>query len=169
MMWRLAAPGRLWLLAGVLLLAAVTWGLLRGPSTPQAPEVTYRLLDGTRLSNADLRGRHVLVNFWSTTCRVCIREMPAVARLHRDFAGQAFTVIAVAMAYDPPNAVLEYVERAALPFPVALDWDGRTAAAFGGVTGTPLSFLIDAEGRILERQEGEIDIERLRRLLRRRG
>lgn len=162
-----ARSRRAWLLLAALVAIAAgsAWWFSHRPPE-QAPATVFRLIDGRRLPAEALRGSPWLVNFWSTSCGVCMAEMPELARLHRRFADEGFTVVAVAAPYDPPSAVLDYAAEARLPFPLALDWDGTNAAAFGGLDGTPVSFLVDAEGRIVERQQGRLDSRRLARLLR---
>ena len=52
------------------------------PPVP-APSTEFRTLEGAATSLADFRGQVVLVNFWATWCAPCIREMPALERLHQ--------------------------------------------------------------------------------------
>jgi peroxiredoxin len=130
-----------------------------------APDVIFTSLSGTTISLQDLRGKVVVVNFWATSCAVCIREMPDLAHLERRFGDCGLAVVAVAMRYDPPNRVLDYVERASLPFVVSLDPLGRIEQAFGGVTGTPTTYVIDKRGQIVQRIEGAPDFPRLHTLI----
>lgn len=76
---------------------------------------------------------------------------------HRRFARRGYEVIAVAMSYDHPNQVADFVQRRALPFRVALDGSGDIAKEFGEVRVTPTTFLIDRRGRIVKRYVGEPD------------
>jgi len=125
-----------------------------------APDVVFRTLDGERLALREAAGP-TLVSFWSTTCTVCLAEMPDLARLHADYAPRGFELVAVAMPHDRPDEVLELAEARKLPFPVAIDIDGRVLAAFEPVPGTPTSFLIDADGQVIERHVGRHDIDAL--------
>jgi peroxiredoxin len=130
--------------------------------TSIAPSVTFTTLAGEQIMTADLRGKVVLVDFWATTCAVCAREMPRVIETYRAYAPLGFEVIAVAMPYDRPDWVADYSKRRALPFRVALDYDATINDAFGGVEATPTSFLIDKQGRIVQRIVGAPDFDRLR-------
>ena len=150
----------------IALLIAVSLAACTDRTEPlgDAPAVTFRTLDGERLALGEARGP-VLVNFWATDCGVCLTEIPALAALHADYAPRGFELVAVAMPHDPPNAVLELAEARALPYPVAIDIDGAVLAAFEPVPGTPTSFLIDADGRMIERHVGALDVTALRRRL----
>lgn len=151
--------------AGIAALAVagtVGWQLTRAEP---APAVTYSLIDGTKLSQRELLGKVVLVNFWATSCVTCVKEMPGLADTHRKFRDRGFETIAVAMAYDRPDFVLNYATTRQLPFKVALDTQGQVAAGFREVTVTPTSFLIGRDGTILKRWVGEPNFAELHALI----
>ncbi|MEW6120031.1 MAG: TlpA disulfide reductase family protein [Pseudomonadota bacterium] len=129
---------------------------------PQAPAATFTTLDGRQMSLEQLRGKVVLVNFWATSCPGCVKEMPGMIDTYRAYKDKGFEIVAVAMSYDPPNYVANFVQTRQLPFPVALDVDGAHARAFGDVQLTPTSFLIGKDGSILEQKLGELDFGKLK-------
>jgi peroxiredoxin len=135
----------------------------RGPG--RLPEVTLTTIRGEQLTAADLRGKVVLVNFWATSCVTCVQEMPKLVETYQRHRDRGFETIAVAMSYDPPNYVLHYAARNALPFKVALDPTGAAARAFGDVELTPTTFVIDRRGTIVKRYLGEPDFAELDRLI----
>lgn len=135
-------------------------------SKPVAPAATFTTLSGEKIGLAEQRGKVVLVNFWATTCSVCAHEMPSIVQAYNAYKDKGFVVIAVAMPYDPPNYVLSYAQERRLPFPVALDVMGEAMKAFGGVRGTPTSFLIGKDGAIVEQRTGELDFTSLDAYLR---
>lgn len=151
----MSGRARLGLATLVLLAGASVLGWRFWFHPERAPEVTYALIDGQRLSQESLRGKVVLVNFWATSCVICIREMPSLIRLHQQFSHRGFETIAVAMAYDRPDFVLHFARAQALPFPVALDLQGLLAQAFAPVVVTPTTILIGPEGDIIRRWVGE--------------
>ena len=132
---------------------------------PDAPAATFNTLEGRSISLDELRGKVVLVNFWATSCPGCVKEMPEMIETYEQYKDRGFEIVAVAMSYDPPNYVANFVETRGLPFPVALDVDGGHARAFGNVQVTPTTFIIGKNGRILEQKLGELDFARLRALL----
>ena len=132
-----------------------------------APNVAYTLLDGRRTDLAALRGKVVLVNFWATSCTVCVHEMPRIAALHEKFKSRGYDTLAVAMRYDPPASVIRFAESRHLPFGVVIDNTGAVARGFGSVELTPTSVLINKRGQIVERFVGEPDFEALHALVER--
>ena len=74
-------------------------------------------------------------------------------------------IVGVAMNIDPPNVVAAFVEKFQTPYFVAMDVDGSLAKRFGDVVLAPTSFLIDKQGRILQRYLGEPDFNQLHALI----
>jgi thiol-disulfide isomerase/thioredoxin len=71
-------------LAGALVLGGAAF--LAGCSGAQAaPESTFVLLDGSRQTTADLKGKVTLVNFWATSCVTCVAEMPKIIATHNKY------------------------------------------------------------------------------------
>ena len=128
---------------------------------PAAPELSYVRLDGTRARSAEWQGQVVLVNFWSTTCAVCLREMPGLVATHEQFQSRGLRTLAVAMSYDPPARVAQFAETRRLPLEVVIDNTGAIARAFGDVQATPTTFLIDRSGAIVKRYAGAPDFAEL--------
>jgi len=130
-----------------------------------APNVTFTTIEGKTIKMSALAGKVVLVNFWATDCPGCIAEMPQLIKTYQQFHPQGFEVIAVAMFYDPPNHVLNYAQKHALPFPVMHDGFGEIAKRFEDVRLTPTSFIVDKKGQVIQRVVGEINFTSLHSLL----
>ncbi len=154
----------------IALAAAVAFGAVafveRAPKP--APALTLVSLKGEQVALEALRGQVVLVNFWATDCPICLEEMPAMVQTYRKYAARGFEAVFVAMPYDRPDRVLHYARSHELPFTVALDIRGDAARAFGGIRGTPTTFVIDKSGHIVERILGKPDFGRLRALIERK-
>src|SRR5690606_38233346 len=69
-------------LAGILLVGWAGWQRFMVPRP--APDVAFQSIDGSRIELANLRGQVVMVEFWATTCVICMREMPEVAAMARE-------------------------------------------------------------------------------------
>jgi peroxiredoxin len=150
-------------LAGVALLGAAR--LIEREQL--APVVDYTELDGSRHRSDELRGQVVLVNFWATSCTVCVHEMPKLMALHDRLHARGLQTLAVAMSYDPPAYVVNYAQSRQLPFPVVIDNTGEIARQFGKVQLTPTTVLIDKHGHIVRRYVGEPDFTEVQALIER--
>lgn len=149
-------------LAALAGLAIMFWPV-SGPRV--APDVEFQLLDGRKLGLKELRGRPVLVAFWATSCKPCIEELPDLIRLYNELHPRDFELIAVAMPYDRPLDVQNFVRARNVPYPVALDVEGKVVRAFDGVPYVPMAFLISPEGKVVYQQTGKLDIKKARRLI----
>lgn len=159
-------PRRTALLAAMAALGvAGAWAAFAPRALQAAPALDYTLLDGSRHNTAQLRGKVVLVNFWATSCTVCVHEMPQLAATHEKYRAQGLDTLAVAMRYDPPAYVAQFAEQRRLPFGVAIDNTGAIARGFADVNGTPTTFVIDRRGNIVERYVGAPDFAALHRLI----
>lgn len=132
---------------------------------PTAPDAAFTTLDGRQIRLQDLRGKVVGVTFWATSCPICLGEMPDLVKTYQQYRFRGFELIAVAMAYDAPDHVRDYAQGRGLPFPVALDTDGKLARMFGDTQVVPTTFLIDKEGKVVSRTLGAIDFSKLRQYL----
>jgi peroxiredoxin len=122
-------------------------------------------INGEKITSKDLLGKVVLINFWATDCPGCIAEMPGLINTYKKYKNQNFELIAVSMFYDPPSHVLSFSKNNSLPFPVVLDIEKKIAAQFSNVTLTPTSFLINHQGKIINRIIGEINFDEFDSLL----
>ena len=142
-------------LAALALGAAASFALQQRETS--APEVRFATLSGDSFVTSELRGKVVLVNFWATSCVICVEEMPKMVETYKKFAPRGYEMVAVAMSYDHPNQVAQFAQSRGLPFKVALDTNGAIAKSFGDIRVTPTTFLLDRKGRVLKRYLGEPD------------
>ncbi len=148
----------------VCLLFALAGTVLLSKSTPRpAPDVVFKTISGEQIALIDLRGKPVLINFWASSCGYCLEEMPHLAELYRELSGKGLQIIGVAMPYDIPSHVVQLSKQLNLPYPVAIDPDDIVARAFNNVRFTPSSFLINAQGMIIDKTTGQMNLNTLRK------
>ena len=144
------------LLVAVLVSAFYVSAPARFPSL--ADGLVFQNIDGQQQHFADLRGKPLLVTFWSPSCVICMHEVPDLNQLYQVHrGGEAFELLGLTMSYDRPDVILQTRQRAGMQYPVYLDLHNELASAFGDVTATPTSFLIDADGEIVYRHSGKLD------------
>ena len=156
---------RILYLASILSALLVGWLFFQPSVGAMAPQTAYVLLDGSKISTADFKGKVTLVNFWATSCTTCVAEMPRIIDTFNKYQGRGFDTLAVAMSYDPPSYVVNFSETRKLPFKVAIDNTGAVAKAWGDVRLTPTTFIVNKRGEIVKRYVGEPDFAELHRLL----
>ncbi|MBN2192625.1 MAG: TlpA family protein disulfide reductase [Polyangiaceae bacterium] len=124
-----------------------------------APDFDLPSLHGTRVRLSDYRGRVVVLNFWTRTCRPCREELPSLALLADSAEARGITVVTVATDDEP--AQIEEVLRALLgrpaPFVVAHDPDGAVVTGRYGTRLYPETWVIDPHGVIRARFDGARD------------
>jgi peroxiredoxin len=129
------------------------------------PDLPFTQIDGSKHKLSDLKGKVALINFWATSCASCVREMPSLVATHQKYKDKGIETLAVAMEYDPPAYVMQFVQSRQLPFRVAMDHDGQLAKNFGPVQLTPTTFVVNKKGEIVKRYVGEPDFSALHKLL----
>lgn len=115
-----------------------------GPSQ-RPPEFSGRTATGRTVTLGGLRGRVVLLTFWTTWCSECRPEMPAFEQLHRDFVAEGLTVLGVNVR-ERASVIQTYATELGLTFPLVLDPKGEIQASYG-VIGLPTTFLIGRDAR----------------------
>ena len=157
------------------LLAGCAPGAQAGPpEAAPAPEFTgiSRWLNAPPQTMAGLRGKVVLVEFWTYSCINCIHVLPHVRQWHERYREQGLVVIGVhTPEYDEERStdnVRRAIERFGIAYPVAQDNGYETWNAWGN-RFWPALYLVDRDGRIVHRHYGEGGYEateqRIRELL----
>lgn len=157
------SPIRRHALAGLTALALTA--ALAGCAQDVAPESTFVLLDGSRQTTADMKGKVTLVNFWATSCTTCVAEMPQIVATYDKYKAKGYDTLAVAMQYDPPSYVVNFAETRKLPFKVAIDNTGKVAQAWGDVKLTPTTYIVNKQGQIVKKYVGAPNFDELHKLI----
>jgi peroxiredoxin len=146
------------LLVAILLLGACLTALATDSLIGRkAPEFTRKDLTGNTVDLGRMRGKVVLLNFWATWCAPCEIEMPAFVEWQRQYGGQGLQVVGVSMD-DDVAPVRRLAAKLKLNYPVAMG-DEDLGALYGGVLGLPLTYLIDGDGVVRARFQGESDLK----------
>ena len=117
-----------------------------------APDFTITTIDGKTIAAADLRGKVVLLNFWATWCPPCRAEIPDLIKLQTKYAGK-LQIIGFSDDTGPVQDVKNFVAEHRMNYPIAIA-DPKLEAKFGGVMGLPTSFVVDPQGRVVQKHIG---------------
>jgi peroxiredoxin len=120
-----------------------------------APDFVLEKLEGGRVSLQDLRGKVVLLNFFTPWCPVCRKEASAFRKVVEEMKGQGIVFLLVATESNGKE-VAEFKKEFHISIPILLDEDGRVAKAYG-VFGHHECYFINREGKIVGKGFGEKD------------
>ena len=124
-----------------------------------APNFSLPDLTGKKVQLIDYRGKVVLLNFWATWCGPCRKEMPLFSKWQSDYGAKGFQVIGVSI--DEEAAVVkEMLVKRPVTYQILMG-DSKFGDTYGGVQALPVSFLIDAQGRIVAKYQGEADLAKM--------
>lgn len=141
-----------------------------GPASPRVTPVTVaepsgaarppdfelpRLDGGSERLSSHFGKDVVLIDFWATFCKPCLRAMPDLDALYRARKERGFVVLGVSI--DGPGSsadVQAEVSRLGVTFPILLDQESRAVALYNPRASAPFSVLIGRDGRVLAQREG---------------
>jgi thiol-disulfide isomerase/thioredoxin len=123
------------------------------------PPFTAVDLDGRTVSTgADfLKGKVVIVNFWATWCPPCRAEIPDLIALQRKYEG-TLQVIGVSQDEIPAEQVKRFAVAHGINYPLVMT-SAEIERLFPGVHALPTSFVLDREGRLVQKHVGMLNAE----------
>lgn len=163
------AGGVLLIVVGVLMLTGAYGGPAGSPAPqagisqeetvkPDAPDFTLLDQFGNSHTLSEYRGKTVVLNFWATWCPYCVREMPEIQALYKEYGLNQEDVVILGVANptseEYPRAndvsleqVTAYLEKGRYEYPVVMDLSGQVFGSYG-VTSLPTTVFIDSEGKV---------------------
>jgi len=133
----------------------------------KAPSFWARTLDGDRYTNDTVKGKVLLLQFWTTWCPKCRRDQPSIENIAEEFKDKGLIVLAVNVG-EPKKKVRKYLEESPRNCKIVLMEDTNLAAMFAA-NAYPVYVLIDREGSLAGRQVGAGGEPALRQLLAKAG
>ncbi len=172
---------RLWVGVGVAVaviafLALLLNGLLtRQPMTAAsgvtregkaAPDFALPDFEGRQVALADLRGKGVVLNFWASWCVPCHDEAPDLNAAYAKYKdkGIAFVGVNYWNQQETEADARAFAQRYSVPYILVRDLDGNTSLDYG-VSGIPVTFFIDKDGKVVRRWVGPLNLEQLDTLI----
>ena len=111
-------------------------------------------LEGKYVNAEDLKGSYILLNFWATWCKPCVKELPSLNNLNKTFKdNNNFKLVAINVG-QTKEVVSEFINnKSPIDFTVLLD--EKIELTDWEVSAIPTTFLIDDKGNIIYKVEGE--------------
>ena len=132
------------------------------PNSIKTKAIDFKLkdLNGNELSLSDLKGKKVFLNFWATWCPPCKAEMPEIEKLYQETKDSDLVIVAVEIG-EPLDTVKSFIDSNKYNFKVLLDPD-QTVATKYNITSIPTSYFIDADGNIVYKHVGGMNIDQMK-------
>ncbi|WP_321801472.1 TlpA disulfide reductase family protein [Caballeronia sp. J97] len=121
---------------------------------------------GTSQPLAAFKGKPVVVNFWASWCGPCVKEMPTLAAMQREYEKKGITFIGLGV--DSEKNVNDFLKKVPVSYPVYVTGFGGAdlARSFGNnAGGLPFTVVIDSKGQIRSTKLGEVDPAELKHTL----
>jgi cytochrome c biogenesis protein CcmG/thiol:disulfide interchange protein DsbE len=113
-----------------------------------APDFTLDTLIGEQVQLSSLRGKIVVINFWTTWCPPCRAETPALETSYEAYKDSDVVVLGVNLTdQDSLKEVESFVQEFGLTYPILLDRDGAVGLLYQ-LNGLPTTFFINRQGVI---------------------
>ncbi|RDB04939.1 TlpA disulfide reductase family protein [Runella aurantiaca] len=118
-----------------------------------APEITLNSTQDKPVSLSSLKGKIVLIDFWASWCGPCRQENPNVVRVYNRFKDKGFEIFSVSLDRDKA-AWLKAIEKDGLIWPSHVSdlkyWQSIAAQTYG-VNAIPATFLLDKDGKVIDK------------------
>ncbi|MBB1059614.1 TlpA family protein disulfide reductase [Marilutibacter spongiae] len=124
------------------------------PGSPSQPRLVVTTVDGAAYDLAEHRGKWVVVNFWATWCKPCLKEMPELSAL--DAMREHIEVIGLAYEEIETAEMQAFLEKHPVVYPIAILDTYAPPADFETPRGLPMTYLIDPSGKVADRFVGPV-------------
>jgi thiol-disulfide isomerase/thioredoxin len=116
------------------------------------PVVQLTDLEGRPVSNETLRGKVTLVNFWATWCGPCRDEIPMLVAL-QEYYKDYLTIVGASIDERPADEVKSFAAGFNVNYPIVMA-SGGLDEQFGGISAVPSTFVVNRDGKIVQRHLG---------------
>ena len=124
------------------------------PADADYPTLQLAALDGSQYDLAAHRGKWVVVNFWATWCKPCVKEMPDLSAL--DAMREHIEVIGLAYDDSDPKDIAAFLEKHPVSYPIAIVDTFDPPKSFATPRGLPTTYLIAPDGKLAKKFMGPI-------------
>ena len=139
-----------------------TFGAIDVAKRP-ANNFTLTRLNGESIQLSELRGKIVLIDFWSSWCPPCRAEASALSAAYELYLEMGVEFVCVAI-WDSEKSVKQFIDEHQVSYPNGIDNSGSIAIDYG-LTGIPEKYLVDREGMLIGKFLGPMSLGRINAVL----
>jgi len=142
------------LLLGCAILATSSSQNVRGQDiSTLAPDFALPDLEGNIVKLSDFEGKVIILDFWATWCPPCVQEIPHFVELYEKYQDNGFQMIGIAISSGSVENVKKFATEHGINYLILMG-NREVARKYGRVNAIPTTFLIDREGRIVNKYIG---------------
>ncbi|MBW1916611.1 MAG: TlpA family protein disulfide reductase [Deltaproteobacteria bacterium] len=143
-----------WILC-LALLGLLTMSSMIGAAGKMAPDFSLPDIQGKSYTLSQLKGKVVLLNFFTIWCMPCREEMPDLNAIYKEYQDKGLEILGICLKADP-NQLRFFVKKMNLEYPV-LNGTEQVNKDYGEITGVPTTFIINKNGNIVHEIVGARD------------
>lgn len=131
---------------------------------PAAPDFNLIDSDGNSVSLEDFKGKVIILDFWATWCGPCRMEIPGYVKLYDKYQDQGLEIIGVSLDRDGWKPVKPFMDSYNINYPIVMG-NMQIVQAYGGIQSIPTTFVINRQGKVVDRKIGARPIEYYEKIL----
>ncbi|GIP20148.1 MULTISPECIES: thiol-disulfide oxidoreductase ResA [Paenibacillus] len=147
------------ILGGYAISSAVLGSHDRLETGDKAPSFSLLGIDGRVHQLKEYEGKAMVINFWGSWCKPCVKEMPALQHQWEKWKDKGVVVVGINAGEDQMT-VQNFAEGRGVTFPVLLDPDSEAQRDYN-ISPLPTTFFVSAKGEITSIHQGELDLDTL--------
>lgn len=114
------------------------------------PEFTLSFVGGEQVTNEDLKGKIVVMDFWATWCGPCMAAMPHMIELQKEYGDKGIQIVGISLDKSMDTLKQTLADKPDMSWPQHYDPDRVITKQFG-VSGIPTIYILSPEGEVLWR------------------
>ena len=127
-----------------------------GEHMQMAPFKKESLTDKAIIDSKQFDGQVLLVNFFAAWCPPCIQEIPTLIALQDSFKSKGFSVVTFSLDEGDLTPLKNLIDKYGINYPVLIA-DNVVTRSFGGVSGIPVTYLVNGQGQIVKKYLGYVE------------